>query len=192
MHLYENVNREKENAMKDTLKANEIQKGHTIVDVRSPREFEAEKVAGALNIPLGELEQQCQALSQHQNLVLLCASGMRAQKAQELLASRGIKAQVLEGGLKEWSRHNLPVERAPIEGLSMERQVRIVAGALAAIGGLMALLVNPWFAVIPTFVGCGLVFAGVTDTCGMAMLLAKLPYNTRRGSTCCQVPAKQG
>ena len=66
--------------------------------------------------------------------------------------------------------------------LSLERQVRIAAGALAAAGGALALAVNPLFALIPTFVGSGLLFAGVTDTCGMAMLLAKLPYN--RQGTC--------
>src|SRR5690606_26045054 len=66
--------------------------------------------------------------------------------------------------------------------LALEREVRIAAGSLAAIGGLLALLVNPLFALLPTFVGSGLVFAGITDTCGMAMLLSKLPYN--RPATC--------
>ena len=66
--------------------------------------------------------------------------------------------------------------------MSLERQVRIAAGALAGLGGALALTAHPWFAAIPTFIGSGLVFAGLTDTCAMGMLLAKLPYN--RGATC--------
>jgi hypothetical protein len=70
--------------------------------------------------------------------------------------------------------------------MSLERQVRIAAGTLAAAGGFLALLVTPWFAAIPAFVGTGLVFAGVTDTCVMGMLLARLPYNRASG---CDVAA---
>ena len=177
--------------MKSHLRASEVERGHTLLDVRSPREFEAEKVPGALNIPLGQLENECESLGNCENLVLVCASGMRARKALDVLASRGIKAQVLEGGLKEWLRHGLPVERAPMVGLSIERQVRIIAGLMAAIGGALAVFVNPWFGALPAMVGCGLIHAGVTDQCAMAMILARLPYNTRRSQTCCQMPANQ-
>jgi rhodanese-related sulfurtransferase len=171
--------------MKKHLKAAEIQQGHTLLDVRSPREFEAEKVPGALNIPLAQLETEVGSLDSCDNLVLVCASGMRAQKALEVLAARGIKAQVLEGGMKEWVRHGLPVERAPMVGLSIERQVRIIAGLMAAIGGVLAVFVHPWFGAVPAFVGCGLVHAGLTDQCAMALILAKLPYNSRSNQTCC-------
>ena len=177
--------------MRSHLKASEIQRSHTLLDVRSPREFEAEKVPGALNIPLGQLESECGSLASCENLVLVCASGMRAQKAFDLLASRGIKAQVLEGGLKEWLRHGLPVERAPMVGLSIERQVRIIAGLMVGIGGALAVFVNPWFGAIPALVGCGLVYAGVTDQCAMATMLAKLPYNTRPTQAGCQMSANQ-
>ena len=170
--------------MREGIHPHEVGSQHTLVDVRSPREFEAEKVPGARNIPLGDLEGHCESLSGSQNLVLLCASGMRAEKARALLAERGVVAQVLEGGVKEWSRQGLPLERGCSVGISLERQVRIAAGTLAALGGFLALLVHPWFAALSAFVGCGLVFAGVTDTCGMALLLAKLPYNTRRGQSC--------
>lgn len=88
---------------------------------------------------------------------------------------------VLDGGMNAWIQAGLPVERGP-KRISLERQVRIVAGSLAAAGGILALAVNPLFALLPAFVGSGLVFAGVTDTCGMAMLLSRLPYN--RPATC--------
>jgi hypothetical protein len=83
---------------------------------------------------------------------------------------------VLDGGLNEWIEAGKPVERGR-KSVSLERQVRSVAGALAATGGVLALAVDPLFALLPALVGGGLVFAGVTDTCGMAALLARLPYN---------------
>ena len=61
--------------------------------------------------------------------------------------------------------------------MSLERQVRIAAGAMASAGGVLALAISPWFALVPAFVGAGLVYAGITDRCGMAMLLGKLPFN---------------
>jgi len=57
------------------------------------------------------------------------------------------------------------------------RQVQIVVGSLAAIGAILALAVNPWFAILPLFLGCGLLFAGISGTCGMALLLARMPWN---------------
>jgi hypothetical protein len=92
---------------------------------------------------------------------------------------------VLDGGMNGWLTAGQPVRRGP-RRLSLERQVRIVAGSLAAAGAVLALLVSPLFALLPAFVGSGLVFAGVTDTCGMALLLSRLPYN--RPATC-DVPA---
>lgn len=84
-----------------------------------------------------------------------------------------------------WLAAGQPVQRGG-QRLSLERQVRIAAGSLAATGGILALALNPLFAILPAFIGSGLVFAGITDTCGMAMLLSKLPYN--RPATC-DVPA---
>jgi hypothetical protein len=88
---------------------------------------------------------------------------------------------VLDGGVNGWVAAGFPVVRGPGK-LSLERQVRIAAGALAAVGGILGAFVNPLFGLLAAFVGGGLVFAGLTDTCGMAMLLAKLPYN--RPATC--------
>ena len=88
---------------------------------------------------------------------------------------------VLDGGVNGWVAAGSPVRRGAAR-VSLERQVRVVAGALAATGAVLALLVNPLFALLPAFVGSGLVFAGVTDTCGMAMALSRLPYN--RPATC--------
>ena len=88
---------------------------------------------------------------------------------------------VLDGGLNGWISAGKPVRRGR-ERISLERQVRIAAGALAAAGGLLASRAHPRFGLLSAFVGGGLVFAGVTDTCGMARMLAKLP-TTRQGAT---------
>ncbi len=162
------------------LRSSEVTPGHCLVDVRTPNEFQERNIKGSLNVPLGSLLEQFSELKGRDNIVLVCAAGARAEKARCLLESRGIQAHVLEGGIGEWERCGLPVERGESRGLSLERQVRVVAGTLVSTGSLLALTVDPRYAILSGLVGCGLVFAGVTDTCGLAMLLTKLPYNNRR------------
>lgn len=149
------------------------------LDVRTPGEFESEHMRGAYNVPLDTLGEHAAELSSRLSdpVVLVCQSGQRARQADATLRRAGMaNLHVLEGGVNAWLAAGLPTVRGT-KRMSLERQVRIVAGGLAAVGGVLALAVNPWFAVLPAVVGSGLVFAGVTDTCTMAMLLAKLPYN---------------
>lgn len=159
-----------------------------LLDVRTPGEFEAEHIPGAYNVPLDTLGEHGPEIRAGvaDPVVLVCRSGQRARKAEEALTAAGMtNLHVLDGGMSAWTAAGQPVRRGAPR-MSLERQVRIAAGALAATGGFLALFVNPLFAAIPAFVGSGLVFAGVTDTCTMGMLLAKLPYN-RPAS--CDVPA---
>jgi rhodanese-related sulfurtransferase len=159
-----------------------------LLDVRTPGEFEAEHIDGAYNVPLDTLGEHGPEIRAGvaAPVVLVCRSGQRARKAEEALAAAGMdNLYVLDGGMNAWGAAGQPVHRGAPR-MSLERQVRIAAGSLAAAGGFLALLVNPLFAAIPAFVGSGLVFAGVTDTCAMGMLIAKLPYN-RPAS--CDVPA---
>jgi rhodanese-related sulfurtransferase len=149
-----------------------------LLDVRTPGEYTAVHVAGSYNVPLDQLSEHAEEIrAVEAPVVLICRSGQRARKAETALASAGMaNLHVLDGGLQGWEAAGLPVRRGAAR-MSLERQVRIAAGGLAAVGGLLGLLVSPLFAVVPLLVGSGLVFAGVTDTCGMAMLLAKLPWN---------------
>lgn len=159
-----------------------------LLDVRTPGEFEAEHIVGAYNVPLDTLGEHGPEIraAVAEMVVLVCRSGQRARKAEEALKDAGMtNLHVLDGGMSAWTAAGLPVRRGAPR-MSLERQVRIAAGTLAAIGGFLALLLNPMFAAIPALVGSGLVFAGLTDTCAMGMLLAKLPYN-RPAS--CDVPA---
>lgn len=149
-----------------------------LLDVRTPAEYDSLHIRGAYNVPLDSLsEHAAEIRATNEAIVLVCASGQRARKAETALAGAGMtQLHVLDGGMAAWSAARLPVVRGA-ERMSLERQVRIAAGGLAATGGALALFVNPLFAVVPALVGSGLVFAGVTNTCGMAMLLARLPYN---------------
>lgn len=159
-----------------------------LLDVRTPGEFAAEHIAGAYNIPLDMLGQHGPQIRAGvaAPVVLVCRSGQRARKAEAVLRAAGAtNLHVLDGGMTAWVAAGQPVRRGEPR-ISLERQVRIAAGMLAAAGGFLALFVNPLFAALPAFVGSGLVVAGVTDTCAMGALIARLPYN-RPAS--CDVPA---
>ena len=159
-----------------------------LLDVRTPGEYETAHIRGAYNVPLDTLGEHGAEIRTNvtEPVVLVCQSGQRARKAEVALRDAGMpNLHVLDGGVNGWLAAGLPVVRGATR-ISLERQVRIGAGALAATGAIFALAVNPLFALIPAFVGSGLVFAGVTDICAMGMLLARLPYNQR---TTCDVAA---
>jgi rhodanese-related sulfurtransferase len=165
----------------------EIEPGARLLDVRTPGEYESAHIAGAYNVPLDTLGEHAREVrSVRDPVILVCQSGQRARLAEEALRQAGMpNLHVLHGGMNGWVAAGMPVRRGP-KRISLERQVRIVAGSLAAVGGALALLVSPWFALLPALVGSGLVFSGVTDTCGMALLLARLPHNRPAN---CDVPA---
>jgi rhodanese-related sulfurtransferase len=156
--------------------------GARLLDVRTPAEYESAHIPGAYNVPLDVLGEHAREIrSVPDPVILICQSGQRARVADEALRQSGMaNLHVLVGGLNGWIAAGQPVLRGA-QRLSLERQVRILAGAMAGVGGVLALLVSPWFALLPAVVGGGLVFAGITDTCGMALLLARLPYNQSAG-----------
>jgi len=151
-----------------------------LLDVRTPVEFSEVHVPQARNIPLDELPPGAFQFSKSQPVYLLCRSGQRAAKAAEKLSRDGFtQPVVIEGGTLAWIEANLPVTRGQSKVISLERQVRIAAGALVLTGVLLGWFVHRGFFGLAAFVGAGLVFAGVTDFCGMGLLLAKLPWNRK-------------
>lgn len=155
-----------------------------LLDVRTPAEFEALHIVGAYNVPLDTLHEHAREIrtAVSDPIVLVCLSGQRARKAEDALARAGLaNLHVLDGGVNGWIGAGMPVRRGAPK-ICLERQVRIVAGTLAGMGGLLATFAHPAFGLVPASVGIGLAIAGLTDTCGMAMLLARLPYN--RGPAC--------
>jgi rhodanese-related sulfurtransferase len=160
-----------------------------LVDVRTPGEFAAGHVPGARLVPLDDLNPAAFRDSGGDGgpIYVLCQSGQRARKAIAKLGEAGVDNCVLvEGGTQAWMDAGLPVERSQHGGLPLMRQVQIVVGSVTAAGGILALTVNPYFAVAPLVMGCGLLFAGVTGICGLALLLAKMPWNRLkdRGDAC--------
>jgi rhodanese-related sulfurtransferase len=150
-----------------------------ILDVRMRSEFENAHIAGAYNVPLDQLPEHAADMRDASGgaVILVCQSGQRAQKAEALLHDAGMpNVHVLEGGMRAWLADALPTRRIRAR-VSLERQVRIAAGALVTLGSLAALMTSPLWAALPAAIGTGLIFAGVTDTCAMGTLLAKLPYN---------------
>jgi rhodanese-related sulfurtransferase len=164
-----------------------------IIDVRTAAEFREVHIPGSINVPLADLERfasELKARAAGTEVVLICRTGRRATAGVEQLLNEGVtECRVLEGGLTSWVEAGLPVNRGP-QAVSIERQVRMVAGALVAAGSILSALVSPWFVVIPAFVGIGLVVAGITDTCAMGMLLARLPWKRApRTMTCAAAPS---
>jgi rhodanese-related sulfurtransferase len=151
-----------------------------VIDVRTPVEFAEVHVPQARSIPLDELKPGALQLAKDQPVYLLCRSGQRANKAAEKFAKEGFTQPiVVEGGTLAWIDANLPVTRSLTKVISLERQVRIVAGAIVFTGVLLAHFVNFHFIWLSGFVGAGLVFAGISDFCGMGLLLAKMPWNRK-------------
>jgi rhodanese-related sulfurtransferase len=161
-----------------------------LLDVRTPAEFTEAHIAGSVLEPLGNLDPQrvARLAADKSSCILICKSGNRARKAADQLRSRGDlpSLQVLDGGVQAWEVTGLPLERGA-KTMSLERQVRIAAGTLVFIGSLLGYFIHPAWIGLSGFVGAGLVFAGITDTCGMAMVLARMPWNNHRpaeGSSC--------
>ncbi len=168
----------------DVVHEGKIRPDVQFVDVRTPAEFSQAHVPGAINIPLDELPLALSTLnakSEEGPIVLICRTQNRIKLAYDQLDRFGIgNCHLLEGGMTAWKAAGHPV----VQGrrvVSLEGQVRMVAGALIVLGVMLGAGVNPWFLAIPIGVGAGLFHAGYTDSCLMGTILAKLPYNRKGG-----------
>ncbi len=140
-------------------------------------EFAGIHAAGARHVPLDSLN-AAELAGSKRLIAVLCQSGGRASKACASLRAAGGNAVVVEGGTAAWVAAGLPVVRGR-SAVSLERQVRIAAGSLVVLGVVLGAAVHPSCLALSAFVGGGLVFSGITDTCGMGLLLAKMPWNRR-------------
>ncbi len=168
-----------------------------LLDVRTPGEHANAHVPGAKLIPLDELDAAAFYRERGGDctpVYVLCQSGGRARRAIEKLERVGVQGCVLvEGGTQAWIDAGLPVIHGESRVLPLMRQMQITAGFLSAVGAVLALTVNPRYAFIPLFIGCGLLFAGLTGFCGLALLLAKMPWNktsTCNPASCCSTDLK--
>jgi rhodanese-related sulfurtransferase len=169
------------------------QGGFDLIDVRSMMEFYEIHAVGALSAPLDTLNpkaiMESRGAKASEPLYIICRSGGRSAQACQMFEKAGYSNVVnVEGGTLAWEQVGLPVNRGQKKMISLERQVRICAGLLTLIGSLLAFW-NIGFLVVPAFIGAGLTFAGLSNTCGMGILLAKAPWNrslkTSSNGGCC-------
>lgn len=156
-----------------------------LIDVRTPVEYAEVHAEGARLIPLDTLDPRAvmsgRGGSADEPLFMICKSGGRSAKAVEKFRAAGFTNVIsVEGGTAAWEHAGLPVVRGTRKLMSLERQVRVAAGSLVLLGVLLGWLLHPAFYALSAFVGAGLVFAGVSDWCGMGMLLAKMPWNNAK------------
>ena len=147
-----------------------------IVDVRSPGEYAAGHIPGAINVPMDQIEARLADIHPTRPVVLVCQSGGRAEISRGLLEGR-LSALVLEGGTKAWADAGCPVVTSTRTRWSLERQVRLMAGFLVFLGIALSLVVHPGWLALSGFVSLGLMFAGLTDLCPMASAFSCMPWN---------------
>lgn len=151
-----------------------------LIDVRTPIEFREVHVTFARNIPLDQLDPKQLTVGQagsKKPVYVICRSGSRGKQACEKIIGHGFTNVVnVEGGTMAWDQAGLPVVRGK-KAISLERQVRITAGALSLTGAVLGYFVSPYWMGLSGFVGAGLMFAGITDTCAMGLMLARMPWN---------------
>jgi rhodanese-related sulfurtransferase len=152
------------------------ERGAAIVDIREPDEFVREHIPGAINRPLSKIDGTTKPRA-GEIVVYHCKSGMRTRTNVARLPADSCEAYILDGGFDAWKKAGLPVEADARQPMEIMRQVQIAAGSLVLVGALLGALVNPAFYALSGIVGAGLVFAGVSGFCGMARLLALMPWN---------------
>ncbi|MGC8740950.1 MAG: rhodanese-like domain-containing protein [Candidatus Sumerlaeaceae bacterium] len=165
-----------------------------ILDVRTPAEYDAVRILGTKNIPLDRLDVR-QYLAHRQAsaekpIYVLCKGGTRARMACERFLEAGFpNAILIDGGIMAWEACNLPIER---QVPNVESQVRLTIGTLNLIGVVLAAMVSPYFLILPAFVGCGLIYAGLTGKCPLAHVIASMPWNrVAAGAACCNPATNQ-
>jgi rhodanese-related sulfurtransferase len=157
-----------------------MDQGATLVDIRGPDEFARERIPGAENRPLDRLS----GIDGGNGIAIFhCRSGQRtSMNAAKLAQAASCDAYIVEGGLDAWKKAGLPVERDRSQPIELQRQVMIAAGSLVLLAVVLGQFVAPAFYALAAIVGAGLTFAGISGWCGMAKVLALMPWNRAASS----------
>ncbi len=170
-----------------TIKAGEVVAGDLLLDVRTRGEFGYEYIEGSECDPLGEFDAGVWAakLDGSRRCVVVCQGGIRAKQAAARLEASGAKnVVILDGGVNGWKAAGRGCLRGERRVLPLDRQVRIASGLVVLAGVILGSAVNPLWYGLAGFMGAGLVFAGITNWCGLAILVGKMPWNDGGGSCC--------
>lgn len=150
-----------------------------LVDIRTPHEHKRECIDCAENILVEDIYDA--DIKEDEVIVLHCQSGNRTNQAASKVAGlTAKKVYLLDGGLNAWKQHKQPTQKNVKEPLPIMRQVQIIVGFMVLLGVVLSFTVSQYFAILSGFFGAGLLFAGLTGTCGMAVMLEFLPYNKRK------------
>ena len=172
-----------------------------LMDVRMPPEFEQVHAQNAVLEPLDKLDADVAAkkhgLGKQDPIYLICKSGARAKTAGQKFVLAGYENVILvEGGTEAWIAANLPVVRGQSKVLPLDRQIQIIVGTLVVTGVLLSHFVHPAWILLSAFVGCGLIFAGISGICALAIVVAKMPWNQAsyagRKVTSCSIDPESG
>lgn len=152
-----------------------------VIDVREPVEHAAKNIPEARLCPLGELDKKHPKFPKNKKIVMHCKSGMRGglacQKLLEIYPELDIYN--LQGGIEAWEIVGFKINKSKGWSLPLDQQVQLTLGILLITGSVLAYYLNPLFTILTGFLGCGLTFAGLSGTCGMAKLMAKMPWNKK-------------
>ncbi len=165
-----------------------------LVDVREPAEHAAENITGATLLPLGKVSKSL--LPQHigKKLVIYCRKGGRGGSACEKLMAEdpGLDIYNLEGGIEAWRAAGLTVASSGKAFLPLDRQVQLTIGLLLITGSVLGALFSPKWFLLTGLIGAGLTVAGVTGFCGLAFIMAKMPWNQNVKASCCAMNSRSG
>jgi len=154
------------------------QKNYILVDVRTKPEYKQVNIQESINIPLQEIEKHKKELQQYKTVYIHCQSGGRSQKACENLKDlKGVEVINVTGGILDWQAQNYPTNKSQKKVYSIIQQVHIIAGGLGLLGSILSIIYSTKWIFLPAFIGTGLLFAGLTGWCGMAIVLQKMPWN---------------
>lgn len=165
----------------------------SLIDVREYPEYASGRIAGAKLIQLGEIERRAGDIDRNLPIYLICRTGRRSAEAQTRLVALGfIDVRNVSGGMMAWEKAGFSVERDRRAPWSLERQVRLVSGLIVLLGVLLSVFVAQPFVWVSAFVGLGLAFAAITDSCAMGLLLARMPWNRANKDSSTVCPAERG
>lgn len=154
-----------------------------LLDVREPAEYKAESIAGAKLLPLAGINKSALPNYAGKKLVIHCRKGGRGGSACEKLLAEDPNLEIynLEGGISAWTDAGYPIQSSGKFFLPLDRQVQLTIGLSVLLGSLLAYFVNPLFLLLTGFFGAGLTFAGLTGFCGLAIVMARMPWNQQSG-----------